>query len=108
MPHTIALAATGLDPENGLGVVKAWVESGGDVNGIFDPDAHTGGREGCHMSLRHLEAGGEPLLSLAIGGAKLEGKAIVNRVHVFRDRRRLAGLRRGTGRGRRRLGPQAL
>ena len=31
MPHSIALAATGLDPENGLGVVKAWVESGGDV-----------------------------------------------------------------------------
>ena len=37
LPHNIALAATGLDPENGLGVVKAWVESGGDVNGLFDP-----------------------------------------------------------------------
>ena len=43
MPQSIALAATGLDPENGLGVVKAWVESGGDVNGFFDPDAHEGG-----------------------------------------------------------------
>ena len=43
VPQSIALAATGLDPENGLGVVKAWVESGGDVNGFFDPDAHEGG-----------------------------------------------------------------
>ena len=93
VPHNVAIAAMRLEslvPEtHGFPAVKAWVESGGDVNGIFDPDAHTGGREGCHMSLRHLEAGGEPLLSLAIGGAKLEGKAIVNRVHVFRDRRRL-------------------
>ena len=37
VPHSIALAAAGLDPEGGLGVVKAWVESGGDVNGLFDP-----------------------------------------------------------------------
>ena len=38
LPHNIALAATGLDPENGLGVVKAWVESGGDVNGCWDAE----------------------------------------------------------------------
>ena len=93
VPHNVAIAAMRLEPlvpeTHGLPAVKAWVESGGDVNGIFDPDAHTGGREGCHPSLRHLEPGGEPLLSLAIGGVELEGKAIVSRVRVFRDRRRL-------------------
>ena len=68
MPHSIALAATGLDPENGLGVVKAWVESGGDVNGLFDPDASDhGGRDGCHSELNGLAEGGEPLLSLVVG-----------------------------------------
>ena len=38
VPHSIALAATGLDPENGLGVVKAWVESGGDANSCWDAE----------------------------------------------------------------------
>ncbi len=67
VPHSIALAATGLDPENGLGVVKAWVESGGDVNGLFDPDARDhGGRDGCHPDLRDLD-GGESLLLLVVG-----------------------------------------
>ena len=67
MPHSIALAATELDPENGLGVVKAWVESGGDVNGLFDPDASDhGGRDGCHPELSGLAEGGEPLLSLVV------------------------------------------
>ena len=36
VPHSIALAAATLEP---VSVVKAWVESGGDVNGIFDLDA---------------------------------------------------------------------
>ena len=52
LPHNIALAATGLDPENGLGVVKAWVESGGDVNGLFDPDASDQGRASLEIPQR--------------------------------------------------------
>ena len=67
VPHSIALAAAGLDPESGLGVVKAWVESGGDVNGFFDPDAHDGGREACHPQLSCLVEGGESVLMLAVG-----------------------------------------
>ena len=67
MPHSIALAATVLE-QGDLSVVKAWVESGGDVNGLFDPDASDhGGRDGCHPELNGLAEGGEPLLSLVVG-----------------------------------------
>ena len=63
VPHSIALAAATLD----VSVVKAWVESGGDVNGLFDPDARDhGGRDGCHPDLRDLD-GGESLLLLVVG-----------------------------------------
>jgi hypothetical protein len=97
VPHNVAIAAMRLEPlvpeTHGLPAIQAWVESGGDVNGIFDPDAHTGGREGCHPSLRNLEAGGEPLLSLAICGVELEGKRIVDRVRKFRDGHRLVRRR---------------
>ena len=43
VPHNVAIAAMRLEslvPEtHGFPAVKAWVESGGDVNGIFDLDA---------------------------------------------------------------------
>ena len=82
VPHSIALAATRLDPENGLGVVKAWVESGGDVNGFFDPDAHEGGREACHPEFRALDDGGESVLLLAVGGSIYDS----DNERAYRDR----------------------
>ena len=82
VPHSIALAATGLDPENGLGVVKAWVESGGDVNGFFDPDAHEGGREACHPELRALDDGGHSVLLLVVGGSIYDS----DNERAYRDR----------------------
>ena len=70
MPHSIALAATGLDPENGLGVVKAWVESGGDVNGCWDAEDH-GGQLNVHRFLRDPEMRGDPLLLMVVYGTTL-------------------------------------
>ena len=43
VPHNVALAASLLE-QGHLSVVKAWLESGGDANGLFDPDALDGGR----------------------------------------------------------------
>ena len=71
VPHSIALAATRLDPENGLGVVKAWVESGGDVNGCWDAEDH-GGQLNVHRFLRDPEMRGDPLLLMVVYGTTLD------------------------------------
>ena len=71
MPHSIALAAAGLDPESGLGVVKAWVESGGDVNGCWDAEDH-GGQLNVHRFLRDPEMRGDPLLLMVVYGTTLD------------------------------------
>ena len=71
MPHRIALAATGLNPEGGLGVVKAWVESGGDVNGCWDAEDH-GGQLNVHRFLRDPEMRGDPLLLMVVYGTTLD------------------------------------
>ena len=111
MPHNIALAAAGLNPENGLGVVKAWVESGGDVNGLFDPDATDhGGRDGCHPELNGLAEGGEPLLSLVVGilpiydegdcrGYPAIAAAMVRKFRLFRKKPPPEGLVQAENRG---------
>ena len=74
MPHSIALAATLLE-QGDLSVVKAWLESGGDANGLFDPDAHDGGREACHPTLNAWVEGGVSVLMLAVGLETAESDA---------------------------------
>ena len=66
VPHDVALAASLLE-QGHLSVVKAWLESGGDANGLFDPDALDGGRRACHPELSGWVEGGVSILMLAVG-----------------------------------------
>lgn len=69
VPENVTLAAHSLDPQD-RGVVKAWVESGGDANCHFDPANH-GGTLNVHRLLTQVEDGGETLLFLVVYGDKI-------------------------------------